>query len=225
MSDIRGYAGQATSQSAVDGGLVGLRTTRTGELFVAPWKLALVMAGKVFNTQAGVVTTGIAGHATIDADQPEFAIRAAADTLVILPLRLQAVLQTGETTLGIAELMWAYSNIDVANGTSTATATALNQNLSSSAAASAVTRHTYSGNGTDPLTAGNYFELARVAANIDSDPATSGIHGLRCLWVADGDVPCILARTGSIVGYNGTGTAANGFFTAEWAEFTQAMIE
>jgi hypothetical protein len=226
MSDMRIYPSHGNPGYGRDGGVpVGARGTRDGALFVAPWKMALVMEGRVFTAQAGVVTTGIAGHATIDADQPEFALRAASDSLVILPLRLQSVLQTGETTLGIAELMWAASTIDVGNGTSTATGVARNLNFASSNAASAVTRHTYSGNGTDPLTVDNYTELARVAGIIDSDAATSGMPGLRLLWTADQDTPVIVARTGCVVGYNGAGTAVNGFFVADWAEFTQAEIE
>lgn len=226
MVDTRFIAGHTNPGYSRDKLPVGARATRDGSLFVAPWKMALVMEGRVFQAQAGVVTTGIAGHATIDADQPEFALRAAADSLVVLPLRLQSVAQTGETTLGIAELLWAASSIDVGNGTSSATATPLNMNMSKSNAAQAITRHTYSGNGTDPLTAGNYAELARVAGSIDADAATSGVPGVfRCLWVADKDSPVIVARTGCVVGYNGTGTAANGFFTAEWAEFEQSEVE
>ena len=226
MSDLRFYAGQSTiSRVASDTRLVGARSTRDGALFTAPWELALVMEGKVFGTQAGTVTTGIAGHATIDADQPEFAIRAAADTLVIIPLRLLALAQSFETTLGIHELMWAASNIDVANGTSTATAVAMNYNMSSSNAATAVTRHTYSANGTDPLTADNHIELVRNAGVFDSDAATSGITGLQALWCARDNIAPVLARTGSIVGYGGGGTTANFFFQAAWAEFTQAEIE
>ena len=225
MSDLRIFAGHANPGYTSDTRVKGMRGTRDGTAFVAPWKMALVMEGRCFSAQAGTVTTGIAGHATIDADQPEFALRATTDALILLPLRLEAVLQTGETTLGVAELLWAASNIDVGAGTSTATATAQNLNFNSATAASASTLHTYTGNGTDPLTANNHTNLVRVAGSIDSDGATSGVPSVfRALWVAENDVPVIIAATGCVVGYNGTGTAANGFFVAQWAEFTSAEL-
>lgn len=225
MSDLRVYAQQSTISRTTDGNLVGMRGLRDGTALYAPWELALVMEGKVFGANAGTITTGIAGHATADADQPEFAIRAAADTLVILPLYLEAGAQSFETTLGIHSVFWAISNIDVANGTSTGI-TPINLNLSSSTAVSATVRSAYTGNGTDPLTAGNFFELTRAAGVFDSDAATSGVLGLKAVWSSkqDAGIP-ILARTGSIVGYGEGGTTANFFFTAKWAEFTQAQIE
>jgi len=224
MSDIRLFAGHANPGYALDKTLVGARSTRDGALFTAPWVQALVLEGKVFGANAGSVTTGIAGHATIDADQPEIAIRAAADTLVLMPLDLGAYLESGATTLGIHELMWAVSNIDVGAGTSTA-GTALNLNLSSSAATGASVRTAYTGNGTDPLTAGNFFEIVRQAGLIDSDAATSGLQLLSCRWNALSGPAPIVARTGSILGYAGGSTSAVAYMTAIWAEFSQNEIE
>lgn len=223
MSFSRLVANQAARPAVADGAFINARGTRSGEVFTAPWKLALVMEGKCFMASPTSATTPIAGHSAIDADQPEFAIRAAADTLVVLPLYLLAGTESGATTLGVHELMWAISNIDVANGTSTGI-TPMNCNLSSSDAATAVVRHTYSANGTDPLTAGNYTELVRSSGLIDSDAATSGFTLPNALWVLE-YCPVILARTGSIVGYAGGSTGAFFSFSAFWAEFTQAEIE
>ena len=225
MSDIRVNAAQTTISRVTDGRLVQMRGMRDGSAIVAPWEMALVMEGKVFGANAGTITTGIAGHATADGDQPEIAIRAAADTLVVLPLYLEAVTQSFETTLGIHGVFWAISPTDVGNGTSTAF-TPVQLNLSSSAAAAAVCRVAYTGNGAaDPLTT-TWYELTRAAGNFDSDAATSGILGLKAVYSSKNDaaVP-ILARTGCITGYGEGGTGANFFFTAKWAEFTQAEIE
>ena len=226
MSDFRLLAGQSSVSRGRDTNFVGARGTRDGALFTAPWALALVMEGKVFGTNAGSVTTGIAGHAAIDADQPEMAIRAASDSLILLPLYLLAAAESGATTLGVHEMMWAASNIDVANGTSTGL-TPLNMNFASSNAASAVARHTYSANGTDPLTAGNFQELVRQSGLIDSDAVTSGLQILSAKWDVNsgGGVIPLIARTGSLVGYGGGSTSAVFFMTAIWAEFQQSEIE
>jgi len=225
MSDFRAFAAQTTVSRTTDGRFVGARSLRDGSMFHAPWELALVMEGKVYGANAGVITTGIAGHATADGDQPEIAIRAAADTLVILPLYLEAGTQSFETTLGIHSVFWAMSPTDVGNGTSTGF-TPVQLNLSSANAAAAVCRTAYTGNGAaDPLTT-TWYEFGRAAGNFDSDAATSGILGLRMCWSTKNDAAIpILARTGCITGYGEGGTTANFFFTAKWAEFTQADIE
>ena len=218
MTDMRLWAAQSTIGRTADGQWIGARATRDGALFTAPWFQALVFEGRVFAGHAGTVTTGIAGHAAIDADQPEFAIRATSDNLRILPLHLQAHAESGSTTLGVHELMYAASNIDVGAGTSVAV-TEFNMNLASSRAASAVALSTYSANGTDPLTSGNYIELGRSSGLLDSDAATSGLKGLD-LVISAADFPMpVIAGTGSIVGYGGGSTGAVFFFTGVWAEF------
>ena len=224
MSDFRALAKQSAGSWGRDGNFVGARALRDGTLFGAPWELALIMEGKVFGSNAGDVSTGIAGHATITAAQPELAVRATSDSLVIIPIAFECLAQSFEITLGIHEVMFAASNIDVGAGTSTAE-TAFNLNMSSAAATSATIRSAYTANGTDPLTAGNFYELGRNAGNFDSDAATSGITGLRLAWsMRNGNVP-IIARTGSLLGYGGGGTTANFFFNAVWAELTQAEVE
>lgn len=224
MSDVRVYTAQSTvSRAATDGKLVAARGLRDGALVAAPWELALVMEGKVFGASAGTVTTGIAGHATADADQPEVAIRLTTDAVVVLPLFLEAGTQSFETTLGIHGVFYAVSNIDVGNGTSTAL-TPQNMALYSANATTVTARHTYSGNGTDPLTAGNFTELGRAAGNFDSDAATSGILGLRLVLNAAKDALPLCASTGSIVGYGEGGTTANFFFNMRWAEFSSTEM-
>lgn len=224
MSDIRVYTGQSTvSRAATDGKLVGARGTRDGGLVTVPWELALIMEGKVFGASAGTVTTGIAGHAAADADQPEVAIRLTTNAVVVLPLFLEAGCQSFETTLGIHGVFFAVSNIDVANGTSSAL-TPLNLALYSANATTVTARHTYSGNGTDPLTAGNFVELGRAAGNFDSDAATSGIAGLRLVLNGTTDALPLCASTGSILGYGEGGTTANFFFNLRWAEFTSTEM-
>lgn len=227
MSDLRVYTAQTTvSRSATDSKLVYGRGTRDGSLFTAPWLMGLVMEGKVFGINAGAVTTAIAAKAAIDADQPEMAVYTAADTTVLLPVHLWATLESGSTTLGIHGVQLAISNISVAAGTSTA-ATPLNMNLSSANVAGAAARVAYTGNGTDPLTAGNYQILKHSGGVIDSDAATSGVPFMPSAEFKFGDsmwAP-IVANTGSILGY-GEGVAGAVFWGGMvWAEFTEAEIE
>ena len=224
MADTRFYTAQSTvGWAPTDGKLVYARGLRDGALVSAPWELALVMEGKVFGASAGTLTTGIAGHATVDPDQPEVAIRCVTDAVVVLPLFLEAGMQSYETTLGIHGLMFAVSNIDVANGTSSAL-TPQNMALYSATATTVTARHTYSGNGTDPLTAGNFTELGRAAGNFDSDAASSGILGLRLKLSAAADALPLCAGTGSILAYGEGGTTANFYFNLRWAEFTSTEM-
>lgn len=221
-------AAQENVSRLADGATINVRGLRDGTLVSLPWYQALVFEGRVFHAQAGTVTTGIAGHASADADQPEFAVRVPTAGLEVMPLRLYAGAQSFETTLGIHSVMWAVSNIDVANGTSTAytgdTAAAdglaNNMRIDKPRASSCLVRHTYSANGTDPLTAGNFLELGREAGNFDSDVATSGIKGLSLTVSAQSQIMPVIADIGCIVGYGEGGTTANFFFLAEWAEFS-----
>ena len=84
--------------------------------------------------------------------------------------------------------------------------------------------HTYTGNGTDPLTAGNFLELARATALIDSDAATSGIIPPTLKWTAMDDLVPLLAEAGSLLAY-GEAAANTLFATLIWAELADADIE
>src|SRR3990167_6499202 len=137
---------------------VPIRALRDGAIIVAPWYQALVFEGRVFGAQAVSVTTPIAGHAAIDADQPELAVFVAAAGTTLIPVYVEMTMETGSTTLAQGGMMAAVSNINVGVGTSTEF-TPFNLKFSApgynTAAAAA---HTYTGNGTDPLTAGNFLE-------------------------------------------------------------------
>lgn len=221
--DSRILARQESIALAADGQWTAARGLRDGALITAPWFQALVFEGRVFSAHAGSVTTGIAGHASVDADQPEMAVRVP-DGTEALPLFLKAETQSFETTLGVHGVMFAVSNIDVGNGTSTAVPEVLNMRLDAPIAVASTVRHTYSANGTDPLTAGNFIELDREAGNYDSDPATSGIKGLSLVVSALLRPMPVIVDAGSILGYGEGGTTANFFFHMVWAEFTEGAL-
>ena len=223
MVDVRLLAQQESVTRVTDGANIRWRSLRDGTGLVLPWYQALVFEGRVFGAHAGSITTGIAGHAAADADQPEMAVRVP-DGTEALPLLLRAETQSYETTLGIHGLMFAVSNIDVGNGTSTAAGEVLNLRLDAPVSVASTVRHTYSGNGTDPLTAGNFLELGREAGNFDSDPATSGIRGLTLELSANRMVMPTVVDAGSILGYGEGGTTANFFFHMIWAEFTEGVL-
>ena len=204
---------------------IALRGLRDGAAVVVPWYQALVMEGRVFGIHAGSVTTPIAGHAAIDADQPEAAVWFADGTAAI-PLSIRATMETGATTLAQGGMMCAVSNIAVGAGTSTP-ATPFNFNMSSghgiTTGATAATA--YTGNGTDPLTAGNNLELARVSAVIDADAATSGIVPPTLFWSAStGAVAPVIQDIGSILLY-GEAAANTLFGSIVWAELPEAALQ
>lgn len=216
------FAKQKSVGRASDGTWAALRGTRDGALINMPWYQALVLEGKVFGINAGTVSTPIAGHAAIDADQPEAAVYFSAGVAVI-PLSVRAAQETGATTLATGGLMTAVSNISVGAGTSTA-ATPFNLNLFTPNATQVSAAHTYSGNGTDPLTAGNFLELARATSLIDADAATSGIIPPVLNWsVYDGIAP-VLVDAGSFLLY-GEAAANTLFGTLIWGELSESDVE
>ena len=221
MSELRLFAANDHLAPTAGGSWLAARGLKNGSLYTIPWIWALTLEGKVYGMQAGSVTTPIAGHAAIDADQPEGAVRVPAGYAAI-PLSIQMTMETGATTLAQGGMMCAVSNIDVGAGTSTAF-TPLNMNMISTTASSCTAAHTYTGNGTDPLTVGNFLEMKRVSAVIDADAATSGIVPPSLDWsVANGFMP-IVANTGSILAY-GEAAANTLFLNIVWAEMLQADI-
>lgn len=216
MSDMRVYGKQFNVAAGADGTWVGLRGLRDGSVVEVPWVQALVLEGRVFGVQAGGVTTPIAGHAAIDADQPEIAVRVPSGASVV-PLSARMAMETGATTLAQGGMMVAVSGIDVGAGTSTSF-TPFPLNFNAPRASSCLAHHTYTGNGTDPLTAGNHIELARVSAVIDADAATSGIIPPTLKWTAFDDIAPLIAQVGSFLGY-GEAAANTVFATLIWAEF------
>jgi hypothetical protein len=202
---------------AAESSSVAFRTTRDGAQVVVPWLQSLVFAGRCFGIHAGSVTTPIAGHAAIDADQPEAAVYFAATGTSVLPISIRATMETGATTLAQGGMMCAVSNINVAIGTSTAV-TPFNLKMTSTGiTTAAAAAQAYTGNGTDPLTAGNFLELARVSAVIDADAATSGIVPPSLYWSADGAVAPLVEDIGSILLY-GEAAANTLYGQITWAE-------
>jgi hypothetical protein len=219
MSDGRVYAKQLSVGRSADNNYVAQRALRDGSAVSAPWIQALVFEGIVFGMHFGSVTTPIAGHAAIDADQPEAAVRVLSGAAV-LPLSARMSMETGATTLAQGGMLVAVSNIDVGNGTST-DYTPFSLNLNTPVATAVVARHTYTGNGTDPLTAGNHLDLARQSAVIDADAATSGIIPPQLRWSALEDIAPLISQVGSFLAY-GEAAANTLFGTLIWAEFNHS---
>jgi hypothetical protein len=219
MSDGRVYAKQLSVGRSADNNYVAQRALRDGSAVFAPWVQALVFEGIVFGMHAGSVTTPIAGHAAIDADQPEAAVRVLSG-VAALPLSARMSMETGATTLAQGGMLVAASNIDVGAGTSTSY-TPFNLNLNAPVGSSCSAAHTYTGNGTDPLTAGNHIDLARVSAVIDADAATSGIVPPVLKWNINDDISPLITQVGSFLAY-GEAAANTLFATALWAEFSHS---
>ena len=219
MSDLRVFGKQLSVGKAGEGTWVSVRGLRDGSVVTTKWVQALVFEGVVFGAQAGGITTPIAGHAAIDADQPEIAVRVPTGAAVV-PLSARMTMETGATTLAQGGMMVAVSNIDVGAGTSTAY-TPFNLNFNTPVASVCTAAHTYSGNGTDPLTAGNHLELARVSAVIDADAATSGIVPPGLFWSAENDIAPLITSVGSFLGY-GEAAANTLYATLIWAEFAHS---
>jgi hypothetical protein len=224
MADMYGEAKQLNVGRSGEGTSVKFRMLRDGSGVVVPWYQALVFEGRVFGIHAGTVTTPIAGHAAIDADQPEAAVFFA-DGTAAMPMFINAAMETGSTTLAQGGMMCAVSNISVAAGTSTA-ATPFNLNMTSTGVTTGATAAVaYTGNGTDPLTAGNYLELARVSAVVDADAATSGIVPPVLEWsVAKNGVAPLIQDIGSILLY-GEAAANTLFGTIVWAELPETVFQ
>lgn len=205
------------------GSIKNMKGTRDGALSVAPWYQVLVTEGRVFGIHAGSVTTPLAGHTGADADQPEAAIRIP-DGTVGMPIFANITIETGSTTLGVGGIMLAVSNIDVGAGTSTA-ATPFNLRIDNPRATAASAAVAYTGNGTDPLTAGNFLELARQGFILDADAATTGIVGARLAYSAHQNVVPLIYDAGSFLAYvEHANNAPSWFGQFAWAEFSEDEI-
>lgn len=223
MSDVRGQVGQLNLPGAgAERSNVALRTIRDGSLINLPWIQSLVFAGRAFGIHAGSVSTPIAGHAAIDADQPEWAVRIP-DGTVGVPLYVSMVNEAAGTTLAQGGMMTCISNIDVGAGTSTA-ATPFNLSMRSTVATTATAAVAYSGNGTDPLTAGNFLEIARIGTHHDLDAATSGLNFPVLRWEAGNSVAPLIQDAGSFLGY-GEAAANTLYATALWAELDETYFQ
>ena len=217
------FANQLSVGRTSEDNWVALRGLRDGAAVVVPWYQALVMEGRAFGIHAGSVTTPIAGHAAIDADQPEAAVWFADGTAGI-PLYINMAMETGATTLAQAGMMCAVSNIAIGAGTSTA-ATPFNLNMTSTGISTGATAAVaYTGNGTDPLTAGNFLELARVSALADSDAAGNVAVYPTIRWSAQNDIAPIVQDIGSILAY-GEAAANTLFATLIWAELPETALQ
>ncbi|HSE46008.1 MAG TPA: hypothetical protein VLA89_11845 [Gemmatimonadales bacterium] len=208
---VPGPAGEGTNAA--------WRMTRDGAGVTVPWLQSLVFAGRVFSVHFGDISTPIAGHAAIDADQPEGAVYFATTGTSVMPISIRATMETGATTLAQGGMMCAISNINVAAGTSTSrTANILNNKFTSVGISSqAAAAQAYTGNGTDPLTAGNFTELARISGVFDADAATTGLVFPDLKWFAMEEVAPVVEDIGSILLY-GEAAANTLFGVMRWAE-------
>ena len=225
MSLMFGQVAQSSvTRANNEGAARQLRILRDGALVGIPWLQALAFEGRAFGIHAGSITTPIAGHAAIDADQPEAAVWFA-DGTVAMPVSIRATMETGATTLAQGGMMCAVSNIAVAAGTSTAV-TPFNLNmLAMGVSTGATAAQAYTGNGTDPLTSGNFLELARASAVIDADAATSGIIPPNLLWtVGEAIVAPVIQDIGSILVY-GEAAANTLFAQIIWVELPEGMFQ
>jgi len=207
-----------------DGADIKWRALRDGSGIVVPWVQALVFEGRVFGTQVGSVSTGVNTHAGIDADQPEVAINIP-DGTECLPLWVHVHAEGGTTTIGMTQVMAAVSDVIVGAGTAT-TGTAINMRLDSPIATAASVYHTYSGNGTDPLTAGHHIELGRASAtNVDTDAAAATTLMPTVEASVLNRIMPVIVDGGSIVGYGESQAAAALFYASiMWAEFTEGVL-
>jgi hypothetical protein len=220
--DINVFARQTGSGDyAANASWRALRAARVGAPIVLPWHQALVMQGVVFGAQAGSITTPVAGHASITAAQPELAAYFATG-VAIVPLSGRMSMETGATTLAQGGMLLAFSNINVGAGTSTA-ASVVNLNQLAPTATAGAAGAAYTGNGTDPLTAGNYLDLARVSAVVDADAATSGIVPPSLSWSAMNDIIPIMGQACSFLAY-GEAAANTVFATLIWAELPEGQF-
>ena len=209
---------------SADGTDIVWRSLRDGSGITVPWVQALVFQGCVFGTQVGSVSTGINTHAGIDADQPEVVVQIP-DGTCALPLFVHVHAEGGTTAIGMTQVVASVSDVLVGAGTSTA-GTVFNMNLLNPASSPSLVYHTYTGNGTDPLTAGHHIELGRASAVcVDTDAAAATSLMPTVSASAMDRVMPLIADGGSIVGHAESQAAAALFYASiMWAEFPESMF-
>src|SRR5574343_185639 len=90
MAKIKAVAGQTSAVSRVsEGSDVFIRATRDGSLITTPWLMQMVIEGKVFGVNAGVLTTPLTLNATIADGEPDLLVNVPSGTTII-PVFIQA---------------------------------------------------------------------------------------------------------------------------------------
>jgi len=198
---------------------------RDGALVSLPWRIALVMEGRVFGVTVGTLSTGIVGGGNgtvLDIDQPEFVISVPTGT-AIMPLRvgIQGLAADAVADHSVLQALVCADTAKVwdAAGSCT-TETAYNYRTDGPRATACTCRSAFTGDiTTAPV---NHIDLARAEVKIDLPANGETPIILDLNWMPES--PPILVGPAMLVGYWGGTSAVTGYAQVIWAEFTKAEV-
>lgn len=227
MSNIRLLAAQTSAVTrGSEGQYVSARGLRDGALVSADWVQALIMEGKGYIVNNGVLTTPITFNATIAAAEQDLFLHVPDNTCVI-PIYISVQFEDTGTAQVLDVLAIASST-----GDSAVTGTALTKyNLRTDAPATSACTATgvVTSNGSTTY-AGNFYEFWRPYAGFGEDAfngstgfVNSAIQGAEWSITKSAVMP-IVADGGSISVY-AAAQAGTGFITLAWIELPSSYIQ
>lgn len=221
---IGGRKALAPLRQATEGEVEKAWFGRDGALVQLPWRMALVLEGRVFGATVGTLSTGIVGGGNgtvLDLDQPEFIISVPSGT-AIMPLRV-AIQGNAADAVADHSVLEALICADrtqawAADGTCTST-TIYNYRTDSPRASACLARTAFSADTTDPV---HSIDLARAEVKIDLPANGETPIILDLNWVPE--QPPVLVGPAMLVGYWGGTSAVTGYAQIIWAEFFKSEV-
>ncbi|KKM26446.1 hypothetical protein LCGC14_1584720 [marine sediment metagenome] len=229
MSEARIYAQQQNVGRTSEGNYVGLRGTRDGTLYTAPWEVALVLEGNCYAITDGEATAPVAqvDHAaTIDIAKPSVLVTVP-NLAVIMPMSLYIAIED-TIVAGLFDIHASASDVydNAVTNTNDLTIQNIRTDRPNSSRCTAYGKVT--AGGTTAYT-GNSYDFWNVSggALIDNAVAAAGGEsGFVFKWNrrVSGVAPIIVGE-GNLSIYCATSTDANTtFISAAWVELPENAI-
>lgn len=229
MTEARIFAQQTNLGRGSEGDFIGIRGTREGTMFVAPWMMALALEGKCFAITTGEATTPIAGtdHAgTPDVAMPDILVTVP-NLTVIMPLSITVAV---EDTIAVAAAVdiRACASAVYDNAVTATSLTIQNVRTDRPFSSGCTAYGKVTAGGTTPYTGNSYdFWVPRAGATIDSATAAAGGEGgFAWRWSAKRSALApIIVGEGSLNIYAHTLTEAMTYFMGTmWAELPENAV-
>jgi hypothetical protein len=229
MSEARIFAQQTNVGRTSEGNWIGLRGTRDGSMYSAPWHLALALEGKCFAITTGEETTPIVGNdyaGTPDVAKPEILVTVP-NLSVVMPLSIYVAVEATVAAAAIIDIRACASAV-YDNAVTASSLTIHNVRTDNPFASRCTAYGKLTNNGTTPYTGNSYdFWNPRAGAVIDSATAAAGGEGgFAWNWSAkrSGVAPIIVGEGSLNVYAQALTDIMTTFMGAMWAELPENAI-
>lgn len=199
-----------------DGSFMPARGTRDGALYTADWYDSLMLEGRCFGVNGGVLTDPIQFNGSTSATAADLTIDIP-NGFLLIPLSIEVQFET--MTTGVCEVFAiASSALTVSTGSAL---TAYNLRLDQPYVSRTTCKGAMSSN-TTPYS-GNRIEFMRMGYPTDMSLTTTPQPNFR--WSARNQGPGPMIVDGGSISVFAGGTASTGFITVTWVELPENFIK